>query len=431
VLHVVPGEGGGSGTAADPFKGLNAAQDAAKPADIFLVHKGVYQGTFTIRKNGEPGRPIVWRAAGDGDAILDGGGAERTVSASGAKSIMFEGLTIRNGKWGIVAHGGSDVTCRRCHFMKIDSGFVAHSDGQKRIVVTDCLIEGPCVWPRSKGIEDPEGVEIQGEAVVVAWNRIHGFGDGISIFRGPSHAVDIYNNDISECTDDGIEMDYGGQNTRCLRNRLTNCFQGISFQPLFGGPCYAVRNVVYNLELEGYKLHNAPSGVLLYHNTTVRRGMDFVLWTGEKVTNMRARNNLFVGTTDKYALECIAPMIDADWDYDGYAGGPWNNFAKWNKKIYKTFDDFRQNSGIEKHAVEVSLKGLFASDIEPPADFRTQFDPKVNDLRLAPGSQAIEAGEVLPNINDAFKGKAPDLGALELDDGLPIYGPRPLKNHPN
>lgn len=43
----------------------------------------------------------------------------------------------------------------------------------------------------------------------------------------PGHATDFYNNDISECTDDRIEMDSGGQNTRCFRNRLTNCYQGI------------------------------------------------------------------------------------------------------------------------------------------------------------------------------------------------------------
>jgi hypothetical protein len=31
---------------------------------------------------------------------------------------------------------------------------------------------------------------------------------------------------------------------------------------------------------------------------------------------------------------------------------------------------------------------------------------------------------VLPNVNDGFSGKAPDLGALELGQQLPVYGPR-------
>ncbi|MDQ3815810.1 MAG: discoidin domain-containing protein, partial [Armatimonadota bacterium] len=67
--HVVPGNGGGSGTASDPYKGLMAAQAKAKPGDVFLVHAGVYEGTFEVTKSGEPGQPIVWRGAGDGETI--------------------------------------------------------------------------------------------------------------------------------------------------------------------------------------------------------------------------------------------------------------------------------------------------------------------------------------------------------------------------
>jgi hypothetical protein len=47
------------------------------------------------------------------------------------------------------------------------------------------------------------------------------------------------------------------------------------------------------------------------------------------------------------------------------------------------------------------------------------------DFRLAPASVAIDAGCILPNVNDEFTGKAPDLGALEAGWPLPIYGPRP------
>jgi glyoxylate reductase len=69
---VVPGEGGGSGTAADPYKGLVEAEPHARPGDLFLLHAGSYAGLFTARKSGEPGRPIVWRGAGDGETIIDG-----------------------------------------------------------------------------------------------------------------------------------------------------------------------------------------------------------------------------------------------------------------------------------------------------------------------------------------------------------------------
>ena len=50
----------------------------------------------------------------------------------------------------------------------------------------------------------------------------------------------------------------------------------------------------------------------------------------------------------------------------------------------------------------------------------------VLDFRLKPNSVAVDAGCILPNINDGFSGRAPDLGALEAGQPLPVYGPRLL-----
>jgi hypothetical protein len=50
--------------------------------------------------------------------------------------------------------------------------------------------------------------------------------------------------------------------------------------------------------------------------------------------------------------------------------------------------------------------------------------PKDYDLRLRPHSKAIDAGVMLPNIDDGYTGKAPDLGAYEYGQAVPHYGPR-------
>ena len=47
------------------------------------------------------------------------------------------------------------------------------------------------------------------------------------------------------------------------------------------------------------------------------------------------------------------------------------------------------------------------------------------DFRLKPGSAAVDRGVALPNVTDGFTGGAPDLGALEVGQPVPIYGPRP------
>ena len=49
---------------------------------------------------------------------------------------------------------------------------------------------------------------------------------------------------------------------------------------------------------------------------------------------------------------------------------------------------------------------------------------------LKAGSKAVDAGLVLPTLNDDFTGRAPDLGALELGKPAPHYGPRWLNWKP-
>ncbi len=62
-------------------------------------------------------------------------------------------------------------------------------------------------------------------------------------------------------------------------------------------------------------------------------------------------------------------------------------------------------------------------------DNHNTFPPRVQpgdfDFRLLPNSVAVDAGVRLPNINDDFTGRAPDLGAYEVGGTLPQYGPRP------
>jgi hypothetical protein len=71
VRHVVPGSGGGTGTERDPFRGLAAARKTVPSGDLFLVGAGVYEGTWTINRNGTPGQPIVWHGQSMGAAIID------------------------------------------------------------------------------------------------------------------------------------------------------------------------------------------------------------------------------------------------------------------------------------------------------------------------------------------------------------------------
>ena len=430
VRHVVcaPGApGGGSGTKEDPFRGLATAEKSARPGDLFLLHKGVYlKATWTIRNSGRAGKPILWR--GDGEAILDGGGKGRCVSANGVKHVWFEGLTLRNSPYLIVAHKASHVVIRRCVFQISRVGFTAINGGydvSRGHFVSDNVFAGPCTWPRTKGIESIQGINFTGAGHVVCYNRFRGLGDAI---HGTSHgrlsATDYHNNEVSECTDDGFETDFSDTNVRVYRNRFTNCWEAISGQPALGGPIYVFRNAIFNCDYSPFKLHNHTAGMLLLHNTCVKGGFPFHIQPAtETVNDVVTRNNLFLGTRAP-SLRSTGRMQRCDFDADGYSVHP-GPFALWNGRAYKTPEAARLSGNLYKThgAVVVDREGCFAAAVSSP-DIKVRQPIEKNDLRLAKGSGAVDQGVPLPNFSDGFAGKAPDLGCYELGRPLPQYGPR-------
>lgn len=404
---------------------LAEALARVQPGQVLRLHAGVYRGTFHP-PSGTPGQPIGIVGGGDGAAILDGRDANNVIDASGLHDVIFENLTFQNARWAIAVNGGANLVVRRCVIRDVDHGFVAtrNAQAQRHILIADNVLSGRSSWPRTEGIEDRRGVQIAGTGHVVCYNRVSGFGDAIDTYSAyPCAAIDFYGNEISECTDDGIEMDYSQHNTRCFDNRLTNVFQGISVQPVYGGPVYVFRNAIYNVGLETFKMHNHPSGAIFYHNTSVKAGMPLVLFTGDAVSNCVYRNNLFLGSTANYAYESTAVMQNCDFDVDGF-GGQWKQFLKWNGVRYGSLEDAAGSSPAYRRAVFVSPDTAFQSNVKPPHTAQTRFAVEVNDLRLSSQCEAVDAGVVLPNVNDGYQGSAPDLGAYELGRPLPHYGPR-------
>jgi hypothetical protein len=182
---------------------------------------------------------------------------------------------------------------------------------------------------------------------------------------------------------------------------------------------------MYNIQMETFKMHNSPSGALMFHNTSVKSGMPLVMYAS--ASNCVYRNNLFIGTDANYALEFTGRMRDCDFDYDGWGGGALGMFAKWNGVRYRTLGDVKKGGALEAHGVWVDPATAFASGLLPPTDVTEQFAVEVNDLRLSPNSDAIDKGEVLANVNDGFAGAAPDVGAYEAGAELPQYGVRAVR----
>ena len=179
-----------------------------------------------------------------------------------------------------------------------------------------------------------EGIEVTGPGHVIEHNRVSGFRDCVSLLEDASgqdrYAIDIVGNDLSECADDAIEADFCWHDCRIVGNRITNSFMSMSSQPGLGGPTYFIRNVVYNSILSAFKLQRGSIGDVAFHNTIVKRGDAFGIYTTDVFSRQYFRNNLFLGgpggTYNGYnigsghVIELASAGEAVDLDYDGYGG---------------------------------------------------------------------------------------------------------------
>lgn len=430
---VIPGAGGGDGTPGDPFRGLQAAADAAQPGDIFHVAAGTY-APFQLLASGNPTQPIVFTGPANDTAVVDGAGTDRGIVTLGEwdqtiADIVIEGLTLENGHWGVDAQHSRDLLIRRNIIRDVDFGVLnRRGDGlEARQTVCDNVIEGRVVWPGS-GIPSERGIDLRGDGNVVCHNRIRNFGDCVSVqpMTGPSYGNDVYGNDASRCVDDGIEIDSNQANVRVWRNRVMNARMGVSVQPIRGGPAYILRNELFNLESEPIKMHNQTTGFLVVHNTGVKHGNGHSD-AGAMWRNATFRNNLFLGTAYAFEFTTIADEGFRDFDFDAWGttraiGEPTDPYFKWDDVRYSRLPEL-QAVGVEIHGLAASFADLANAALPPWWD--QEAVPGSRDLRLVAGAPEIDSGQYLPNLNDAFSlSGPPDIGAFELGQPLPDHGPR-------
>jgi len=453
LRHVYPTDYRGE-LAANALLGLEAALREARPGEVLALHAGVYRGPFAAALKGQPGLPIVIRAAGDGEAILEGTGHQADLlDLDGAEYVHLEQLSLRHARTAIRAGkrgqaGAVGLVVRGCKFSDVVSGIVATSENSRDWYLADNELEGinPTWYPRpgdNKYMEPAHtGINVYGQGIVVCYNRIRRFSDALAIanFGIPVDdlqrhcvAVDFYGNDLSFAQDDCLETDYGCHNIRVYRNRCYNAHTGLSVQPSYGGPIYLIRNEVYGITALSFKLHNYCTGLVIYHNTccSARDGLSsFNRWQ-----NGHFRNNLILGGDPQPDARGNLPNVRAintgtitpysTLDYNGYRRNGPGQFILWfdgsKSASYQSLAEFTAGTGHEAHGVIVDYEDFVRA--RPPAAGAT-VQPENWDLRLRPTAAGIDRGCVLPNVNDGYEGTAPDLGCYELGSEPMHCGPR-------
>ena len=457
------------------------SEDKVQPGDIIKIHGGLYEGvllnypdwnnipfdgTYWFTAKGTAERPIVIEAAGDGEVIFDGSGASNLFNVMATDHHIFQGLTFRNvdrvfeaGRKHLT--GASNLTIRNCRFENVGEGVRTEFAGSKNFLIQDNVIIGRDDRYRLYGwaahreglipygthlLDSYYGIKVYGSGHVIAHNSIAFFHDGIGIstYGTPEEeqdlravSIDIYNNDIHLQVDDFIEADGGVHNIRIMRNRGVNAAEnGISAQPVFGGPAYYIRNVLYNVPLGGaLKIHGGVPGLTAYHNTFITENN-----AGARYPNSNFRNNLILGTDGPTVVSSLRFTTSYSIsDFNGYrpnkgSNSPENQF-RWltpegDAVEFKTLKDFSKASGLEANSIIVDYDVF--EDLQKPIHALEKGLPSpvyhAVDLNfgLNPEGKAVDAGIVIPNVNDDYNGKAPDLGALEIGSPAVIYGARSL-----
>ena len=120
-----------------------------------------------------------------------------------------------------------------------------------------------------------------GRGNIIRDNTFHDYFDGFGACPEFSSAVtnetDVYENLVYHAGDDGMETDGQCSNVRIWNNTFHDVLVGISLAPVYTGPVYAIRNLIYNTGAGNSDYPGSPfkfnsgydqSGPMyLFHNT--------------------------------------------------------------------------------------------------------------------------------------------------------------------
>jgi hypothetical protein len=177
--------------------------------------------------------------------------------------------------------------------------------------------------------------------------------------------------------------------------------------------------------------------VVYYHNTYIGEVRQIT-----PASNLHFRNNLIFAQGRQPAVMAIQTYTNySSADYNGYRLNPESDTAFiWNSppqevtrqygqplvtREFASFEAYQQGTGQDANSVLLDFDVFVNAQMPDLNDPTRLYDPEEVDLRLRRGSDAVDAGVVLPNISDGFNGRAPDLGAYEYGQDMPHYGPRP------
>lgn len=335
--------------------------------------------------------------------------------------IYFLDLVFRHygqggGARAIKFNQANDNVVQGCTFALNDMGVVIGYESQRTVIQDSEFYDTVFEWPW-EAVKDGSSLEAGGirfnypttpRGTVIRRNLFHGTFDGFNACptttAGSTNETDVYDNFAYDILDDGMQADGQCSNVRIWGNVFRDGLSGISLAPAKTGPVYAIRNLIYRTGITPFKFNSSgdESGhMYLFHNTcdAVVPNADG-LWIGSPGSwkLIYSRNNIWAGTG--FALKNKNTGQPADLDFDDLWNGDGGALVRWGSMTFATLADFVSATGQERQGLSV-MPGFS--------------EPENGDYTLASTSTLIDAGVVIPGINNDYAGSGPDLGAFEYD----------------
>ena len=178
---------------------------------------------------------------------------------------------------------------------------------------------------------------------------------------------------------------------------------------------------VYHPNHSGFKFHSEPAGLIVYHNTVVGENN-----LRHAFSNAHFRNNLFL-RTDAPDTGIAVVANKTPYSTYGFNGYRPNRRAVdqylWDGKSYASLTELNKATSQETYGIEVDFDVFENLQVYDPAKPHTVYHARNLDFRLRGGGKAVDAGVQLPNVNDDFNHRAPDIGAYGTGKAIPVSGP--------
>ena len=230
----------------------NAEELTHSATQVVLIHTGHY-GTFTLRRGGTPGAPVIYKAFGDGPVRFD-----RINIVT--DHVWLDGFEVT--ETGI--HGYSDFPDHIQVGVTVTRSTVTNARYSINARGTDWLLTDNTLVGRGR---EGEGIEFRGRGHVAAFNDVSEVFDGISYGNGN---IDVHSNRIHNVYDDAIEPDYAWDNYRIWENKTWRSgLHSISFQPIQGGPWYVLRNQITGTGYNPLKMRGGQGAKFVVSNTII------------------------------------------------------------------------------------------------------------------------------------------------------------------